>query len=134
MHGASDVVTFLHEYERRVSDDDVTRVAELYAESFLFSGPQSASAVRRDDFVKVLPKRRAVFRSIGLTRMSLDGTSEMTVDERHVLARVEWRAEIEREGTRTSIGGLAATYLLRRHEQSFQIVAQVDHDDLMTRL
>jgi hypothetical protein len=64
---ASDrVQAFFGQYESRIGTSDPAAIAAHYGESFVFAGPQGAQCVRRDDLVKVLPKRQEFFKSVGL--------------------------------------------------------------------
>jgi hypothetical protein len=97
------------------------------------AGPATVQAVKRDDFLKVIPKRRAFFAAIGLTATQVSSIDETSLDQQHLLVRVGWTFRFERHQAAPIIDEGAATYVLRRHESSLQIVFQLDHQDLTRR-
>ena len=76
---------FFDEYAKATGSLDLAFLGTAYGDTFMFAGPGGVQAVKRDDFLKVVPKR-------------------------------------------------GATYILRRQENSLQIVFQLDHQDLTKRL
>jgi len=89
MTEASSVVRALFEaYTRAAASADPAFFATAYAETFMFAGPATIQAVKRDDFLKVIPKRRAFFAAIGLTATEVSSIDETPLDEHHLLVRV----------------------------------------------
>lgn len=128
------VKKFFDEYESRLSRFDVAAIAALYGDSFLFAGPQGTQAVRKDDFVKVLPKRQAFFRSVGLQSSTVVALEEAGFDARCVLVNARWRLQFGSTQTPTSALDVCATYLLQQQPDGLRIVFQLDHDDLTKRV
>jgi len=134
MTEASRVVRALFEaYARAAASADPAFFATAYAETFMFAGPATIQAVKRDDFLKVIPKRRAFFAAIGLTATEVSSIDETPLDEHHLLVRVGWTFRFEKHRAAPIIDQGAATYVLRRQESNLQIVFQLDHQDLTTR-
>jgi hypothetical protein len=50
-------------YGRATASLDAGFLAAAYAETFTFAGPLGAQAVKRDDFLRLVPKRKAFFDS-----------------------------------------------------------------------
>jgi len=121
-------------YERANADFDVAKIASLYADVFMFGGEQGVQAVKKDDFLKVLPRRKEFFRSIGLVSSQVEQIETTQLDSRYVLAKVVWKMQIERSGTGGSEIKTSASYLLWVSNGSFQIVFQVDHQDLAKKV
>ena len=96
------VRTFFDQYESSVAGSDATATAAQYGESFIFAGPQGNQAVRREDLVKVLPKRQDFFKSLGLRSSRVIGLEEASVDERCVLVKVQWRMQLGSDATAVS--------------------------------
>jgi hypothetical protein len=61
------VKAFFETYEKANSTSDFAAIADLYAETFLFAGRDAAQSVRKVDFLKVIPRMRDHFASLGLT-------------------------------------------------------------------
>ena len=70
------VKAFFDEYERNIGASDSAALAVLYGDSFVFAGPKGAQAVRRDDFLKVLPKRQEFFKTAGLRSSTIQALEE----------------------------------------------------------
>ena len=58
---------FFLQYEKANSFSDVSGISALYADTFMFGGPNGVQAVNKGDFLKVVPKRKAYFSSMGLS-------------------------------------------------------------------
>jgi len=128
------VKTFFDRYEANIGGPDPVAVAALYGEVFVFAGPQGTQAVRRDDFVKVLPKRQGFFKSAGLRSSNVATIEEVSVDDRCVLVKVQWRMEFGSATAAISTVDVFATYLLQQQPDGLRIVFQLDHDDLTKRV
>jgi hypothetical protein len=142
MAEASNAVRALFEaYVRATASGDPEFFATAYGETFMFAGPATVQAVKRDDFLKVVPKRRAFFAGVGLTATELSSLDERPLvrprgwhlDEQHFLVRVEWRFRFEKLTAQPIVEEGAATYVLRRQDGRLQIVFQLDHQDLTRR-
>src|SRR5262245_44450858 len=135
VQGASERITaFFDKYESNIGGSDLAAIAAQYGESFVFSGPQGTQTVRRDDFVKVLPKRQYFFKSIGLRSSRVVALEEASVDDRCVLVKAQWRLQFGTTAAPTSVLDVSATYLLQQQPDGLRIVFQLDHDDLTKRV
>ena len=124
---------FFDAYARAADSVDLAFFESAYAETFMFAGPAGVQALKRDDFLKVLPKRKAFFAAIGLTGTQVSRIDETTLDERHLMVRVQWALRFEKASGPPIVDHSAATYVLRRNDASAQIVFQIDHQDLTRR-
>ena len=135
MPEASGVVRELFEaYARATNSADPAFFATAYGETFMFAGPTTVQAVKRDDFLTVVPKRRAFFAAVGLAATEVSSIDERPLDEHHLLVRVSWTFRFERHPARPIAEEGAATYVLRRQNGRLQIVFQLDHQDLTRRV
>jgi ketosteroid isomerase-like protein len=128
------VKAFFDQYESNIGGSDPAAIATQYGESFVFAGPQGAQAVKRDDFVKVLPKRQGFFKSVGLRSSRVVALEEASVDDRCVLVKAQWRMQFGSAPAPVSELDLCATYLLQQQPDGLRIVFQLDHDDLTKRV
>jgi hypothetical protein len=124
---------FFEDYETAIRTSDPVLMAALYAESFTFAGPQGAQAVKKEDFLKVLPRREGFFKALGLKSTTLRSLEETRLDEAYRLVRVVWTMRFEKEPGKPLFDDNSATYVLVLRDQSAQIVFQLDHQDLMKR-
>ena len=58
---------FFSIYETANARFDVEKIAASYANSFMFGGPEGVQSVKKEDFLRVLPRRKEFFKSLGLT-------------------------------------------------------------------
>jgi ketosteroid isomerase-like protein len=128
------VKAFFDQYEANIGGADPGAIAAHYGESFVFAGPQGAQAVKRDDFVKVLPKRQGFFKSAGLRSSRVVALEEASFDDRCVLVKAQWRMQFGSAAAPVSELDLWATYLLQQQPDGLRIVFQLDHDDLTKRV
>ena len=128
------VKAFFDQYELNIGGSDPTAIAAQYGEAFVFAGPQGTQAVKRDDFVKVLPKRQGFFRSVGLRSSTVAALEETRIDDGWVLVKAQWRLTFEPIAMPASDIDVSAMYLLQQCPDGFQIVFQRDYDDLTKRV
>jgi len=133
---ASDRVhAFFQQYESNIGAADPAIIAEQYGDSFIFAGPQGVQAVRRDDFLKVLPKRQGFVKSAGLRSSRVLALEEAGVDDGGVvLVKAQWRMQFGAAAARVFDVDVSTTYLLQPQPDGLKIVFQLDHDDLMKRV
>jgi len=125
---------FFAGYESANAAFDVDRIADCYADVFLFGGPQGVQSIKKDDFVKVLPRRKDFFRSVGLVSSKVDELEVAPLDARYNLVKVFWKMRFE-SATRGPIESQnSASYILSATADSFQIVVQLDHQDLRKKV
>jgi ketosteroid isomerase-like protein len=126
--------TFFERYERANSESDISGIADLYADVFLFGGPQGVQSVKKEDFLKLIPRRKEHFKSLGLLDSKVTALEELNLDAKYVLAKTVWRMTFQKATGGTTDTESAATYILERKDNTLQIVFQIDHQDLRTRV
>ena len=123
------VKEFFLRYERANSSSVVSEIGALYADTFMFGGPNGVQAVNKVDFLKVVPKRKAYFSSMGLSVTQLESTEATPLDSKYLLAKVAWKMKLQNSSAMTL--HTYATYLLvRGNGDALSIVFQIDHQDL----
>lgn len=124
------VKSFFTSYEAANAIFDVEQIAACYADVFMFGGPEGVRCVKNEDFLKVLPRRKEFFRSRGLVSSNIASLAASTLDSKYMLAKVVWNMRFDR-GVKDSIySQIAASYILSEANDRFQIVFQIDHQDL----
>ena len=129
----AEVKSFFSVYEAANAIFDVEQIACCYADAFMFGGPEGVQYVKKEDFLKVLPRRKEFFRSLGLVSSKIHSLEETTLDSKYTLVRVVWNMQFERGATEPIDSQNAASYLLSKTDDRFQIVFQIDHQDLRKR-
>ena len=125
---------FFATYERANAEFDVQKIAALYGEVFMFGGPHGAQAVKKDDFVNVLPKRKEFFKAAGLVSSRVASIEASALDSKYTLAKVAWTMRFERPGAAPSEIDAFTTYVLSADGDSLRIIFQLDHQDLAKRV
>jgi ketosteroid isomerase-like protein len=125
---------FFDGYAKATGSLDLTFLGAAYGDTFLFASPGGVQAVKREDFLKVVPRRAAFFKATGLVASEVRGLEEMRLDENHIMVQVQWSLRFEKGPGQAIIDEIAATYVLRRQDGSWQIVFQLDHQDLAKRV
>jgi hypothetical protein len=124
------VEEFFRRYERANNDFDVHLIATLYADTFMFGNPQGVQAVKREDFVKVLPRRKDFMKTAGLLSSCVESVETSALDSKYMLVKTVWNMSFRANNGGDVIQTLA-TYVLSAIGDSFEIVFQLDHQDLM---
>ena len=125
---------FFDAYARATASLDPAFLEQAYAESFMFAGPAGALAIKRDDFLAVVPKRRVFFDAAGWKSTELGAIEETVLDEHYVQVKAHWTFRFEKEPGRPIVEPAVATYILRHDPHGLRIVFQLDHQDLARRL
>ncbi|HUN90369.1 MAG TPA: hypothetical protein VMU28_16325 [Terriglobales bacterium] len=128
------VADFFAAYQRANADFDVPAIAACYADVFLFGDPQGTRSVNKQDFVNVLPRRKDYFRSLGLSGSRLASLNASELDSRYTLVKTVWIMRFEPAGKQPIESRNSSTYVLLATGDSFQIVFQIDHQNLAERV
>jgi hypothetical protein len=82
----AEVKEFFDGYERANTDFEPQRIATFYADVFMFGAPQGVQSVKKEDFVRVLPRRKEFFKSAGLVSSKVESLEASKLDSKYVLA------------------------------------------------
>jgi hypothetical protein len=128
------VKEFFGRYEKANSSADAGAIGELYADIFMFGGTNGVQVIHREDFLKVVPKRKAYFSSLGLSETTLHSVEVQPMSSKYLQAQVTWRMTLRDESGERSLDALATYVLMLENGEELSIVFQVDHQDLATAI
>jgi hypothetical protein len=100
----------------------------------MFGGPNGVQAVKKEDFLSVVPKRKAQFSSMGLSETQLQSVEVEPLDGKYLLAKVGWRMKLENASASRHLNTLATYVLARGDGDALSIVFQIDHQDLASAI
>lgn len=127
------VKQFFDEYERANAAADLTAIGTLYADTFMFAGINGVKAVRREDFLKVVPRMKAHFASMGLSKTELQTLEAGTIDAKYLIAKAGWKMTVlDSKGDGKQVDNYATYILERKEDGTLSVVFQIDHQDLAT--
>ena len=92
----TEVKSFFTRYETANAIFDVEQIAACYADVFMFGGPAGVQCVKKEDFLKVLPRRKEFFRSRGLVSSNIDSLAVSTLDSKYTLVKVVLNMRFDR--------------------------------------
>ena len=124
------VKRFFLQYERANSSSELSEIGSLYAETFMFGGPQGVQAVKKEDFLKVIPRMKAQFTALGLVETKLNSVEASAIDSKYLLAKVGWVMTVETASGIRHLDALATYVLARGDNDELSIVFQIDHQSL----
>jgi hypothetical protein len=130
----TEVKSFFARYEAANATFDIEQIAACYAEVFMFGGPAGVQCVKKEDFLKVLPRRKEFFRSRGLVSSNIDSLAASTLDSMYTLVKVVWNMRFDRSASGPISSQNSASYILCGANDRSQIVFQIDHQDLTKRV
>jgi hypothetical protein len=125
---------FFQIYEKSISEAEVSTVGALYSDVFMFGGPRGVQSVKKDDFLKLLPGRKAHFQSIGLEKSTIASIDEISLDTKYILARVVWKMTLEKSPEASRQFEAKTTYILEIRNETPVIIMQLDHQDLAQKV
>ena len=126
------VELFFSGYEQ--ANSSVEEIAACYADAFMFGGPAGVQCVKKEDFLKVIPRRKELFRAQGLLSSKISSVESSRLDRRYTLAKVIWNMCFDRGTSEPILMEIAASYILSQTQEGVQIAFQIDHQDLAERL
>jgi len=115
------VEEFFRRHEQASNDFDVHLIASLYADTFMFGNPQGVQAVKREDFVRVLPRRKDFMKTAGLLSSRVNSIETSALDSKYMLVKTVWNMSFRANNEDDVIRSLA-TYVLSAIGASFEIV------------
>jgi len=124
---------FFEEYQTANIDFELQRIATSYADVFMFADPKAVRSVKKEDFLKVLPRRKDFFKSLGLISSIIESTDAIELDSHYVLVKTVWKMRFLRSTGKSVECRNFATYILAVSGDSFEIVFQIDHQDLIQK-
>lgn len=125
---------FFLRYERANSTSDVSAIGDLYADTFMFGGPNGTQAVKKEDFLRVIPKMKAHYSSMGLAETQLQTVEATLLSSKYVLAKTAWRITIRNSSGDRQVEAFATYILMRGQGDALSIVFQIDHQELASVL
>jgi hypothetical protein len=125
------VKAFFATYEKANSTSDFGAIGDLYSETFLFAGRDAAQSVRKVDFLKVIPRMKDHFASLGLTGSRLSSVETTELGSGYALAKVRWAMTLRTASGVVKTFDAFATYIVQRDDHDkLSILFQLDHQDL----
>lgn len=124
------VKEFFLQYEKANSSSDESGISALYADTFMFGGLNGVQAVNKGDFLKVIPKRKAYFSSMGLSETQLESVEVSPINSKYLLAKVTWKMKLQISSGSRPLETVATYVLLQGDGHALSIVFQIDHQDL----
>src|SRR5690242_6535303 len=125
---------FFENYERANASSDSKAIGALYADTFMFGGPDGVQAVEKEVLLQVIPKRKAHFDSMGLCETPLKTLSASALDSKYLLAKVGWTMTVRNATGESKMMEVFTTYVLQHTGADLSIVFQIDHQDLATTI
>lgn len=126
------VKEFFSRYDEANNSHDFSAFNELYADRFMFGGPNGVQVVERDGFIRVIPKMKAQLSSLGLFESHVQTVEAHPLDSKYLLAKVGWRMGIRSLDGSEHVEAFATFVLARGPADTLSIVFQIDHQDLST--
>jgi len=115
----------------RDSDPGDTSIVDAsYYSSFLFCDPENVNPIKKEDFLKFMPMMTRQFAEMGFKSKKVKDLYIQKLDKRYFQVRVEWEMLFERDGRTDVFDNIRVTYLLKKEEDSFKIIMQMDHQNL----
>ena len=91
-------------------------------------------AIKKEDFLKVLPKRKEFFKTVGLKSSTIQRLEETRMDTNYIMVKAYWKMQFEKDPAHSITDEISATYILSQQGDLLRIVFQLDHQDLTKRV
>lgn len=130
----SSLACFIESFAHRTASRDFPAIASHFAETFLVAGPSGTQCIRADDFARAMPRRVALFESLGCCSTVLTEMQESWIDSRYALVRTNWRFTFRRPDLAQKLVDSEALYLVDTGNEVHRIVAYLNPSDIMETL
>ena len=127
------VKSFFEKYQKANQDFDIKEIGSCYAEEFIFGQPDEVRAVKKEDFLRMLPKRKEMMQKTGQISSEVVSLKETPISEQYTQAEVTWKMRY-RKDKKAIEDSNTATYILFKSSNGMQIVTQIDHQDLIKKI
>ena len=122
---------FFRLYEQANNDFDIELISKLYADTFMFANLQGVQAVKKEDFVKILPRRKDSMKAAGLLSLRVSILWKRTVvDSKYVLAKTVWNMRVRANNGDEKACKTSATYIFSTIGDWFEIIFQSNTTEL----
>lgn len=128
------IADFFNRYERLTNaaltgKPDMEAIGDLYDDAFIAASPAGIMTGKKDDeFKKAVIAGFARYREIGTRRMDVRNVRVEPIDALHALARVDWRATYDVDGTQKTID-FANAYLTRIDSGRVKVFGWITGDE-----
>ena len=105
------VQKFFADFEHATQTLDLSQLASLYSDPFMFANAQGAQPVKMDDLLKVIPRRQGFFTSIGLVSSSVRSLDETRLDDTCLMVKAVWIMRYQKDSQPPILNENPATYI-----------------------
>lgn len=126
------VKDFFARYDKANNSSNFSAFDDLYADRFMFGGPDGVHVFEREGFIKIIPKMKAQFSSMGLFESQAQTVEAHPLDSKYLLAKVRWRMGVRSSSGSKYVDAFATFVLARGPADALSIVFQIDHQNLST--
>lgn len=127
------VKSFFEKYQKANQDFDIEEIGSCYAEEFIFGQPDGVRMVKKEDFLRMLPKRKEMMQKTGQESSDVISLKETAISEQYTQVEVVWKMKY-RKDKKAIEDSNTATYILFKSSNGMQIVTQIDHQDLIKKV
>jgi len=128
----SQIQKFFEEYQKSIEQGPQIAAAQ-YADPIMIATPKGAYTFKNEDFIKMLPGRKDFFDKTGLKSSHIVSLEEMSDDQFYCIIKAIWSFEFKKDGSEAKNIQVPTTYILRKEKDSFKIIFQLDHEDLIEK-
>ena len=106
------VEEFFRRYEQANEDFDVHLIAELYANTFMLGNQQGVQVIKKEDFVRVLPRRKDFMKTAGLVSSRVESLDSSALDSKYKLVKTTWTMSLNGRSSIRSSGQMGTILLI----------------------
>jgi hypothetical protein len=128
-HTTESITTFLRSFDRTSNTEEVTALAQRFAEKFVAAGPDGATVANRQDFELALPRRKKMFDDLGCRSTKLDSAVVTKLDDRYSMAEAIWRMTFAHGEGQISDVLVRSTYILDTKDE-LKILFYLSHQEI----
>ena len=127
------VKQFFDRHQQATAISDLTAIGSLYSDPFMFAGANGVKIVKKEDLLNAIPRMKAHFISLGLTKTQLHKVEASAIGANYLLAKTGWTITVVDSRNCARQINIFSTYVLeQKTDGSLSIVFQIDHQDLAT--
>jgi len=126
------LAAFFDSYARANDQNDLTVIADFYAENFIAGGPNGNSAFKNDQtFIKWLQQLQEFNRETGMEQMHIVDYKETPISEDYTMTSIKWGARFHKTGKELITFDISYFLYIKTTPKIVMYISHLDQEELM---
>jgi len=126
------LAAFFDKYARANDQNDLTVIADFYAENFIAGGPKGSSAFKNDQtFIKWLQQVQEFNKETGMGQMHIVEYKEAPISEDYRMVSIKWGTRFHKTGEELITFDISYFLYVKTAPKIVMYISHLDQEELM---